>query len=68
MNLQVYYCKTNNDENVTFGDISCLLQYFQRNSCTGLRICEGVMVLCQVIAAAGGYDVKRMTTFGPDLA
>ena len=26
------------------------------------------MVLCQVIAAAGGYDVKRMTTFGPDLA
>lgn len=27
-----------------------------------------MMMLCQVIAAASGYDVKRMTTFGPDLA
>ena len=24
--------------------------------------------MCQVIATAGGYDVKRMTTFVPDLA
>ena len=26
------------------------------------------MMLCQVIATAGYYNVKRMTTFGPDLA
>ena len=44
------------------------LQYLQRNGGASLSIRQGVVVVGQIIAAAGGDHVEVVTTLGPDSA